>query len=134
MTKIPYNGKYRMIHTASPKDFRHDHGQNERCCKVLHSDTFLLPCPMTSIVFISSLLAICFGLECYTGYSVMHGTKILKQAPSFHLGSTIGEETKQCGKPTDSCYNATIHVGSYAKLQKAGCNTVLCQVKVYTRN
>ncbi|CAP31217.2 Protein CBG12211 [Caenorhabditis briggsae] len=54
-------------------------------------------------------------LKCYTGYSIMKG-------------STIGTETKECGKETDFCYNGTADISSFSKFQKAGCNTVICQV------
>ncbi|EFP01464.1 hypothetical protein CRE_23957 [Caenorhabditis remanei] len=53
-------------------------------------------------------------LKCYTGYSIMKG-------------STIGTETKACGKETDYCYNGTADISSFSKFQKAGCNTVICQ-------
>lgn len=43
-------------------------------------------------------------------------------------GSTIGEETKLCEKDTDYCYNATAPVFSFSTFQKAGCNTLICQV------
>ncbi|KAF1770491.1 hypothetical protein GCK72_002310 [Caenorhabditis remanei] len=49
-------------------------------------------------------------LKCYTGYSIMKG-------------STIGTETKECGKETDYCYNGTADISSFSKFQKAGCNT-----------
>ncbi|ULU11993.1 hypothetical protein L3Y34_015384 [Caenorhabditis briggsae] len=42
-------------------------------------------------------------------------------------GSTIGTETKECGKETDFCYNGTADISSFSKFQKAGCNTVICQ-------
>ncbi|CAL2029297.1 unnamed protein product [Caenorhabditis brenneri] len=53
-------------------------------------------------------------LKCYTGYSIMKG-------------STIGTETKECGKETDYCYNGTADISTFSKFQKAGCNTVICQ-------
>ncbi|PIO55644.1 hypothetical protein TELCIR_22968, partial [Teladorsagia circumcincta] len=41
--------------------------------------------------------------------------------------SSIGNTTKECGKETDFCYNATAEVASFSTLQKAGCNTMICQ-------
>ncbi|WKX94416.1 hypothetical protein Q1695_011574 [Nippostrongylus brasiliensis] len=43
------------------------------------------------------------------------------------VGSSIGTESKECGRDTDSCYNVTADVNSFSVLQKAGCNTLLCQ-------
>ncbi|CAJ0593960.1 unnamed protein product [Cylicocyclus nassatus] len=64
------------------------------------------------------------SLECYIGYSVLKG-------------STVGEKTKICEKETDSCYNATAEVTSFSTIQKAGCNTLVCQFnedKCFERN
>ncbi|KAK5978275.1 hypothetical protein GCK32_016015 [Trichostrongylus colubriformis] len=41
--------------------------------------------------------------------------------------SSIGNYSKECGKETDFCYNATAEVASFSTLQKAGCNTLICQ-------
>ncbi|CAJ0593963.1 unnamed protein product [Cylicocyclus nassatus] len=60
------------------------------------------------------LITSAYSLQCHTGYSLIKG-------------STIGEATKECGKDTDYCYNATAQVFSFSKLQKAGCNTMICQ-------
>ncbi|KHJ80645.1 hypothetical protein OESDEN_19677, partial [Oesophagostomum dentatum] len=46
--------------------------------------------------------------------------------------STIGENTKTCEKETDYCYNATAEVTSFSTIQKAGCNTVICQFNADT--
>ncbi|EYB91628.1 hypothetical protein Y032_0204g1907 [Ancylostoma ceylanicum] len=62
----------------------------------------------------SLVLASVASLECHLGYSILRG-------------STIGEATKKCGKDTDFCYNATAEIFSLTTLQKAGCNTLLCQ-------
>ncbi|CAI4225216.1 unnamed protein product [Auanema sp. JU1783] len=69
---------------------------------------------VTSLLFLLLAYQSSAVLECYTGYSVMKG-------------STIGSETKKCGKDTDYCYNATAHVTSFSTLQTAGCNTLICQ-------
>ncbi|RCN30821.1 hypothetical protein ANCCAN_23402 [Ancylostoma caninum] len=66
-----------------------------------------------SIAF-SALLASVASLECHLGYSILKG-------------STIGAATQKCGRDTDFCYNATVQIFSLTTLQKAGCNTILCQ-------
>ncbi|KHJ85638.1 hypothetical protein OESDEN_14631, partial [Oesophagostomum dentatum] len=62
----------------------------------------------------ASVFAAVLSLECHTGYSVIKGSR-------------IGEEIKQCGKDTDYCYNATAPIFTFGNLQKAGCNTFVCQ-------
>ncbi|KAK6729190.1 hypothetical protein RB195_006311 [Necator americanus] len=66
---------------------------------------------------ISSFLKQCAkraSLECHIGYSIIRG-------------STIGEETKTCEKETDYCYNVTAPLLFVSTIQKAGCNTFICQ-------
>ncbi|RCN33121.1 hypothetical protein ANCCAN_21050 [Ancylostoma caninum] len=70
------------------------------------------------------LFATTTSLECYLGYSVLKG-------------STIGSNTKKCEKDTDFCYNATAEVATFSTIQKAGCNTLICQFnpdKCFERN
>ncbi|VDP10755.1 unnamed protein product [Heligmosomoides polygyrus] len=50
-----------------------------------------------------------------------------KRLNSIDSDSTIGNNTKLCGKDSDSCYNATADVASFSTIRKAGCNTLICQ-------
>ncbi|XGW22440.1 hypothetical protein V3C99_005011 [Haemonchus contortus] len=69
---------------------------------------------ITQFCLLFVLLSSTSSLRCYKGYALLKG-------------SSIGNTTKECGKETDFCYNATADVASFSTIQKAGCNTVLCQ-------
>ncbi|ETN81181.1 hypothetical protein NECAME_02224 [Necator americanus] len=71
---------------------------------------------MCTFSIVVLLLCIVSGasLECHIGYSIIRG-------------STIGEETKTCEKETDYCYNVTAPLLFVSTIQKAGCNTFICQ-------
>lgn len=56
-----------------------------------------------------------FGLECYSGYSVIRG-------------QSVGTSTEVCKKDTDQCYKASAEASPIAKLKMAGCSTVRCMV------
>ncbi|KAK6729187.1 hypothetical protein RB195_006308 [Necator americanus] len=68
----------------------------------------------TFVLTFSILVVSVTSLQCYLGYSLLKG-------------STIGTNTKTCEKETDFCYNATAEVTSFSTIQKAGCNTFVCQ-------
>lgn len=81
------------------------------------------------LLFSALFIVNCLSLECYIGYSVLKGEQNnLCWREKECLGSTIGSETKKCEKETDFCYNATLHLADFTTLQKAGCNSVVCQV------
>ncbi|CAI5437627.1 unnamed protein product [Caenorhabditis angaria] len=58
---------------------------------------------LPSILFLCCFIGFVGSLKCYLGYSIMKG-------------STVGTETKECEKRN-----------RLFTLQKAGCNTVICQ-------